>query len=115
MVRPIIQTPIIRPDATMMGMSVKPQCTCVCRRREPSPGVDGRKCLRLQFNSRQSSAVDTNESGVFMGVVSSWDVARECALDAQAWPYIRPDPSASPDDINSPANRSLFWQGTGSF
>eukprot|EP01083_Nonionella_stella_P018847 52426_1 len=27
----------------------------------------------------------------FMGIVSSWDVAAECAKDNMAWPYLRGD------------------------
>mmetsp|Transcript_9479 Transcript_9479/g.33015 ORF Transcript_9479/g.33015 Transcript_9479/m.33015 type:complete len:146 (-) Transcript_9479:97-534(-) len=36
-------------------------------------------------------AVIVDGSGAFVGVVSSWDVARECALDAKAWPWNRPE------------------------
>lgn len=34
-------------------------------------------------------ALVTNEFGTFVGLISTWDIAVECAKDDRAWPYIR--------------------------
>eukprot|EP00976_Prorocentrum_cordatum_P090918 1188312-Prorocentrum_minimum.AAC.1 len=42
------------------SLVIQPVTRCGGYRAEASPGVDGRKGLRLQFNSRQSSTVNTS-------------------------------------------------------
>ena len=34
-------------------------------------------------------AIVVNEFGTFVGLISSWDIAVECARDDRAWPFIR--------------------------
>mmetsp|Transcript_17053 Transcript_17053/g.28398 ORF Transcript_17053/g.28398 Transcript_17053/m.28398 type:complete len:206 (-) Transcript_17053:651-1268(-) len=34
-------------------------------------------------------AIAVNDFGTFVGLISTWDIAVECAKDGRAWPYIR--------------------------
>lgn len=43
----------------------------------------------MQKHKVHHIVVSPGGSGKFTGLLSSWDIARECALDAKAWPYNR--------------------------
>ena len=54
--------------------------------------TDSRDTVADLFQKKHiNHAVVVNSEGIFVGLVSSWDVAAECARDAKAWPYIRSD------------------------
>ena len=36
-------------------------------------------------------AVVVNDHGEFVGLISAWDIAAECARDSRAWPWLRTD------------------------
>jgi CBS domain-containing protein len=54
--------------------------------------TDSRDTVADLFQKKRiNHAVVLNSEGIFVGLVSSWDVAAECARDAKAWPWIRSD------------------------
>ncbi|GAX17572.1 hypothetical protein FisN_18Hh223 [Fistulifera solaris] len=54
--------------------------------------TDSRDTVADLFQKKHiNHAVVLNNEGIFVGLVSSWDVAAECARDAKAWPWIRSD------------------------
>lgn len=42
---------------------------------------------------QQHHGVVVDGEGAFAGIFSSWDIARECSLDAKAWPWTRKEKS----------------------
>lgn len=54
--------------------------------------TDSRDTVAALFHAKHiNHAVVLNSEGIFVGLVSSWDVAAECARDGKAWPWIRSD------------------------
>jgi CBS domain containing-hemolysin-like protein len=43
----------------------------------------------LQKNKVHHAVVTDGDQATMVGLISSWDIARECSLDAAAWPYNR--------------------------
>ncbi|XRB03955.1 CBS domain [Pycnococcus provasolii] len=43
----------------------------------------------LMYENQTHHAVVVDANGAFVGLVSSWDIAREASLDAKAWPWSR--------------------------
>ena len=41
-------------------------------------------------------AIVVNLAGDFVGLISAWDVAAECARDSRAWPWIRTEDGRAP-------------------
>lgn len=62
------------------------------------PGDSRDAVAELLFNNKVHHALVCKEDGSFLGLVSSWDIAREAALDAKAWPWTRHAPAAAADD-----------------
>lgn len=54
--------------------------------------TDSRDTVAALFQDKHiNHAIVLNSEGLFVGIVSSWDVAAECARDGKAWPWIRSD------------------------
>lgn len=39
--------------------------------------------------SKYHHAIVQNKAGEFVGLISTWDIAQECARDSKAWPWTR--------------------------
>mmetsp|Transcript_67726 Transcript_67726/g.214368 ORF Transcript_67726/g.214368 Transcript_67726/m.214368 type:complete len:150 (-) Transcript_67726:398-847(-) len=57
---------------------------------------------KMLMDKHLHHAVVKGEAGQFLGVVSAWDVVREAALDAKAFPYNR-------EYLQSSVNRPRVW------
>ena len=65
-------------------MNSRPLQTC-------GPTIDRDEAARIleQNHTHHVIVVDENEDHGFLGLISSWDLAAECARDDRAWPWIR--------------------------
>mmetsp|Transcript_15258 Transcript_15258/g.34091 ORF Transcript_15258/g.34091 Transcript_15258/m.34091 type:complete len:149 (+) Transcript_15258:294-740(+) len=44
---------------------------------------------KIFAQGRIHHAIVIGENGEFAGLISAWDIAKECVLDQKAWPYYR--------------------------
>ena len=50
---------------------------------------DKDKAAKLFEKQRHHHAIVVNKSYEFVGLISAWDIAAECARDSRAWPWTR--------------------------
>eukprot|EP01083_Nonionella_stella_P018787 52248_1 len=77
------------------GVDVEDPCSRIMGKRHLVscyPGDDrDRVASILEANHTHHVIVVDEKHAHFVGIVSTWDVAAECAKDNRAWPYLRSD------------------------
>jgi len=51
--------------------------------------VDRDSAAKAFENTKSHHAVVVDKDGKFVGLISTWDIAAECARDSRAWPWTR--------------------------
>ena len=79
--------------AFQKGISTQDQVgTIMVKHLKTVLDTENRDAVAKAFeHNKHHHAVVVDKDGRFKGLVSSWDVAVECAKDSRAWPWIRPE------------------------
>jgi len=85
----VTKTDVVRAYKIGLALDSNIECLMSTKLKTVQHNIPGDKAATIFETNTIHHAIVIGSSDEFVGLISSWDIARECVLDAKAWPWHR--------------------------